>query len=292
MFQDGIAELKVLSDRVQKSQTSTKETLLSAICNFEEDKENLLQTSSSELESLREQKDAFLQDLHRQHKRHLEAQANMQRSLAEQKEQMDLEQASKEQLFQERYQQKEGSLAEQALALRTEVAKWNALKEQICQKQKQLEELYVHLVRQSELQQRERSWLIQKQEVDICGMPFLPLSPVAFQEVKRSVKENRRLADVVKKDLGARNSAAETCKLLKKQIELTIQFHQERGAVVEYVYWDSKRSKACIPRSSKPHSCDPYNCNGQQYCSTTGRNYKTQDVRSDKTCMILPYYDT
>ena len=70
------------------------------------------------------------------------------------------------------------------------------------------------------------------------------------------MEENRCLAASIRKDLDAKRMLVETCQILKKQIELTIQFHLERGAIVDVIYWDSKRGKAWMPNAHPLSSPD------------------------------------
>jgi len=61
------------------------------------------------------------------------------------------------------------------------------------------------------------------------------------------MKQNKKMSANLKKELEMNKRKLETCKVLQKQIELTILFHKEKGIVHQIVYWDSKRMKAFIP---------------------------------------------
>ena len=129
------------------------------------ERKQLFQMTVSEMASLRKEKELLCSQMDEQRQRFCQKQEETQEMLVTEREKMNEELKAEEQMFQERFLHQEATLKNQAASLRQEIAEWASLKEDICQKQQQLEQLHQHLMDRAQSQKKEQEWLSHKQKV-------------------------------------------------------------------------------------------------------------------------------
>eukprot|EP00210_Caulerpa_lentillifera_P000633 g612.t1 len=219
-----------LCSQIDKRKSKAERQVIEALQECSNEKDKLLLEATKELKLMKSTKDELLFDISKAKKKCSAEKTKALEAITQERILTDLELKKKEELLNAHFLEKKSNLAKEISEMREEITTWREFKEGICEQFQNLKHLQQEIQVERTQLEHERTWLFEKQK-----------------EVKKAMEQNKKMSVKLKKEVEVNTRMLEACKILKKQIELTILFHKEKGSVHQIVYWDSKRVKAFIP---------------------------------------------
>ena len=163
-LQASIKELQTMQRDLQRSHSKSREALSTALHSYRQNQTQLVDEARLDLQSLIDDKDLLLTVLRESQEKCDQKKEQTMQTLINERQTLEAEFTNKEALFRQCYEQKERELTEQASVLREEVSEWVALKEDVCLRQKEVEQRHQEMNEHTQRCKKEQEWLVEKQK--------------------------------------------------------------------------------------------------------------------------------